>query len=191
MLAISFLSFRQKYIPRGRLQIQIRFSLNTNPIFSAPVEVGEVGAGPADCRRVDNGSHLQEIVHQQPVEKGLVPSEQQIMTNPICSHNKSDLSLNCYLSCTDCSTFHFRMLSGLTPLLMISSLGSWSACQGCAEADAQKPDLRGPGGPALPVLSHQHLLLLGHLQPAVEGRERRGRREGSKHPNGGERLSKV
>jgi hypothetical protein len=31
--------------------------------------VGEVGAGPADGRRVDDGSHLLELVHQNPCKQ--------------------------------------------------------------------------------------------------------------------------
>ena len=38
-----------------------------------PVHVGEVGAGPAHRGCVDDGGHLAEVVHQQPVEQGLVP----------------------------------------------------------------------------------------------------------------------
>ena len=32
------------------------------------VEVGEVGTGPAHCGGVDDGSHLVEIIHQQPAD---------------------------------------------------------------------------------------------------------------------------
>ena len=32
------------------------------------VEVGEVGTGPAHCGGVDDGSHLIEIIHQQPAD---------------------------------------------------------------------------------------------------------------------------
>ena len=31
----------------------------------SPVQVGEVGAGPAHSRSVDDGGHLKEVVHQQ------------------------------------------------------------------------------------------------------------------------------
>ena len=41
-------------------------------ISDFPVHLGEVGAGPSDSGRVDDGGHLVEVVLEDPVEEYLI-----------------------------------------------------------------------------------------------------------------------
>ena len=54
------------------LQLCTRHVRRQHSLSDLPVYLGEVGAGPADRGRVDDGGHLVEVVLEDPVEEYLV-----------------------------------------------------------------------------------------------------------------------
>merc|ERR1719245_1979725 len=58
------------------------------------VQVREVGASPAHCGRVDDGSHLIEVIHQQSVEQCLIPVLQRLQHLPLPDVVRLDSTLD-------------------------------------------------------------------------------------------------
>merc|ERR1719400_1114042 len=78
-----------------------------------------------------------------------------------------------FLSCTDCKTFHFLILSGLTPLFMISSLGSCAAleaqpCLYSAISTSSCSDISSVLGGTRPLIPSLSLSVLGNPRPLLK-----------------------
>merc|ERR1719376_61469 len=78
-----------------------------------------------------------------------------------------------FLSCTDCKTFHFLILSGLTPLFMISSLGSCAAleahpCRYSAISTSSCSVILSVLGGTRPLMPSLSLSVLGNPRPLLK-----------------------